>query len=450
MKKFFALLLVALMLASLTACGGEKPGNGTSGGKPIQTPANAEPPAATDGSSGDSGEMIPLSAVTLPDPIAFDDYEAQWAVRDANPVDESFMKALNAFAYESAAKILANDGKSACYSPLSVYYALAIAASGASGDTQKELLDALGVEDVETLSAQCGNLFRALYSDNETATLKLADSLWIDDDFSPKDAFVQNAVANFYAETFRADLSTQQAMDAMAAWVNERTAGKLSPKFTPDPMLLMTIINTIYFHDQWTNQFDADKTAKGAFHMADGSDVECDFMHATFGNHGYLKGDDYAKTTLYLADNARMVFVLPDEGADVADFLDADKLQAVLTAQEQSYGDVKLSLPKFDNSSDLELSEALKAMGIERAFKEDADFTGITDEDCFIGGVLHQCRVSVSEDGVEAAAYTAIMMCGTGMMTGSAEINFDRPFLYAIVGNNGAVLFVGVCMNPGA
>ncbi|HOG00514.1 MAG: Serpin (serine protease inhibitor) [Firmicutes bacterium ADurb.Bin248] len=444
MKKFLALSLAALMLAGMTACGGEKPGP-----SPMIT-LSPVPPGTDAQSSGDSGEIIPLSAVTLPESIAFDDYDAKFAVRDANPVDESFMKALNAFAYESAANVLANGGESACYSPLSLYYALAIAASGASGDTQKELLKALGVKDAETLSVQCANLFRALYSDNETATLKLADSLWIDEGFSPKDAFVQNAADHFYAETFRADLATQDAMDAMAAWVNERTAGKLNPQFTPDPMLLMTIINTIYFHDQWVNQFNADNTAKGNFRLANGALAECDFMHATFGNHGYLKGKDYAKTTLHLADGSRMVFVLPDEGQNIADFLDEKKLSDVLAAEEQSYGEVKISLPKFDNASDLELTGALKAMGIARAFEQDADFSGITDEDCFIGGVLHQCRVSVNEDGVEAAAYTAIMMCGTGLMTGSAEINFDRPFLYAVEGGNGAILFIGVCMNPGA
>ncbi|HWQ59246.1 MAG TPA: serpin family protein [Clostridia bacterium] len=441
MKKFFALALAALMLLSLTACGGEK-----SGSKPLVTLS----PLPPETNAQSSGEILPLGAVTLPDSIAFDDYDAQSALREANPVEESFLAALNGFAYESASKILNQDGENACYSPLSIYYALAIAAGGASGDTQKQLFDALGVEDAQTLSAQCGNLFRLLYKDNEIVKLRLADSLWIDDGFSPKDAFVQNAVDHFYAETFRADLATQEAMDAMAAWVNERTGGKLNPEFTPNDQLIMTIVNTIYFYDQWASQFNAENTAEGAFTLADGTDATADFMHGTFTNHGYLKGEDYAKTSLYLADGAKMVFVLPDEGKNVADFLEAEKLAAVLSAEEQSYGEVKVALPKFDNASDLELSEALKAMGVTAAFERDADFSGITDEDCYIGSVLHQCRVSVNEDGVEAAAYTAIMMCGTGLMTGSAGIVFDRPFLYAIVDASGAVLFVGMCMNPAA
>lgn len=443
MKKYLAILIAALMLAACAACGAPKD---------TDTPVDTDQPANTDDSSANAGEVVQLGAVTLPDSIAFDDYDAQSAVRDANPVDDGTIDAVNSFAYESAVKIL-NDGqnKSGCFSPLSLYYALAIAASGASGDTQAQLLSALGMADTQTLSTQCGNLFRDLYADNDIVKLTLADSLWVDNEFSPKDAFVQNAVKNFYAETYSADLSTQKAMDAMAQWVNAHTNDLLNPQFEPNDSLLMSIINTIYFKDQWTDNFDEKDTVQAPFYLADGTTVQCDMMNRTFTNQSYLKGDDYAKTSLNLADGSKMVFVLPDEGVDVYSFLsDAQKLKTVLNADEDVYGDVKVSLPKFDNSSDLELADALKAMGITSAFEKDADFSGITDGNCFIGAVQHQCRVSVNENGVEAAAYTAVMMCDTGMMTGSAEITFDRPFLYSIVDQTGAVLFVGVCMNPAA
>lgn len=443
MKRFFTLLLALLLALNLAACAAQTPNEATPDVQKPESSLIATP-------HSEAAAFAPLAAVTLPKSIPFDDYDAQFAVREANPVEESFLAALNGFAYASAANVLAGGGESGCYSPLSLYYALAIAATGAAEDTQKELLDALGVKDMQTLLVQSGNLFRALYSDNDVAKLLLADSLWIDDGFAPKEAFIQNAAEYFYADTFRADLASQEAMDAMAAWINERTAGLLEPSFEPDARTLMCILNTIYYNGQWVTRFDADQTAKGNFYLADGTSSECDFMHATFSNYGYLKGEDYAKTTLPLADGSRMVLVLPDEGENIADFLEEKKLSAVLSAQQQSFGEVKISLPKFDNASDLELTQALKAMGIGRAFEQDANFSGITDEECFIGDVLHQCRVKVNEDGVEAAAYTAIMMRGTGLMSGSAEITFDRPFLYAIESSNGALLFIGICMNPAA
>lgn len=441
MKKLLSFVLATFMLLSVTACGGEKD---------TEQPADTQAPVHTDNSAG-SGPILPLSAVTLPDSIAFDDYDAQFAVRDANPVNENFLNALNAFAYQSAVNIL-NNGKSenACFSPLSLYYALAIAATGAAGETQRQMLEALGVDDAAALSQQSGNLFRFLYTENEVRKLNIANSLWIDDELSPKNAFVENVVENFYAETYRVDFASQAAADAMAEWIEAHTNGKLSPSFEPDERQILSIINTIYYLNQWVNQFDPEKTAKDTFTLKTGETVECDFINSNY-SQGYYKGSNFTLSSVYLKDNDRMVFVLPDEDVSVYDLVkDADTLAAILSSPEETYGEFTFKLPKFDQSADMDLVEALKALGITEAFEEHADFTGITDEGCFISGVNQQCRVALDENGVEATAFTQITMCGTGMPMGSAELILDRPFLYAIVSSNGTVMFLGICMNPAA
>lgn len=441
MKKLLAMALAALMLAGATACGGEKE----------QTePLDTGKPGNSDGGA-QSGTVERLGAVTLPEAIGFEDFDAQRAVREANPVDAGFIEAVNGFAYASAARILKNDeGENGCYSPLSLYYALAIAATGASGETQKQMLAALGAGDAETLSRQSGNLFRLLYSENEVRKLNIANSLWIDDGFSPKNAFVENAVENFYADTYRVDFASKAAADAMAEWVNAHTNGKLSPSFEPDERQILSIINTIYYLNQWSTQFDPERTAKDTFTLENGETVTCDFINSSY-SQGYYKGSNFALSSVYLKDSDRMVFVLPDEGVSVYDLVkDADALAAILSSPEETYGEFTFKLPKFDQSADMDLVEALKALGITEAFEEHADFSGITDEDCFISGVKQQCRVALDENGVEATAFTQIVMCGTGMPMGKAELILDRPFLYAIVTSGGTVMFLGACMNPAA
>lgn len=440
-KKLIALALV-LMFMGLAACGQKEPAGPLAETRPPQAP-------------GASGAIAPLQAVTLPEAIPFENYEARSVQRKENPVDADLLAALNGFAYESAAQIIGRDsqnGKSACYSPLSLYFALAIAATGAAGETQTELFSLLGAADAQSLSAKCGSFFRALYADNNAVKLRLADSLWIDDSFEPEAAFVQNAAEHFYADTFRADLASREAMDAMAAWINERTAGLLEPSFEPDPRTLLCILNTIYFKGAWEAPFDEQNTIEETFYRADGTEVPRAFMHATFTNQGYLKGEGYAKTSLRLADGSRMVLILPDEGKSVADFLASKALAAAIEAEEEGFGEVKVALPQFDHFSDLELTDALRNMGVIEAFRPEADFSGIVGagDECFIGQVLHQCRVRVNEEGLEAAAYTAIIMRALGALQGSAEIAFDRPFLYALVDQSGAVLFLGVCMDPAA
>lgn len=72
-----------------------------------------------------------------------------------------------------AAQVLGEDADGS-YSPLSLYYALALAATGAAGETQTQMLDLLGISDPAQLSDQCAKLYRLLIRDNEVGTLRLA------------------------------------------------------------------------------------------------------------------------------------------------------------------------------------------------------------------------------------------------------------------------------------
>ena len=77
----------------------------------------------------------------------------------------------------------------------------------------------MGVADSETLSSK-RNLYRLLYTDNEIGKLKIANSLWLDDDMNGepiefKKSFVKNAAENFYASSHSvdfADADTEKAM----------------------------------------------------------------------------------------------------------------------------------------------------------------------------------------------------------------------------------------------
>ena len=65
---------------------------------------------------------------------------------------ESFLEAVRQFSWGSAALLLEETEENRNYSPLSLYYALALAAQGASGTTEQEFLDLLGVGDREELA----------------------------------------------------------------------------------------------------------------------------------------------------------------------------------------------------------------------------------------------------------------------------------------------------------
>ena len=88
---------------------------------------------------GSGGGTEPIMDVIYPKALAFEDTDGAWEVRDENPVDEAFEAAIKDFAYKTSVRIFENRGDNINYSPLSLYYALALVASGAEGDTQREL-----------------------------------------------------------------------------------------------------------------------------------------------------------------------------------------------------------------------------------------------------------------------------------------------------------------------
>ena len=59
-------------------------------------------------------------------------------------------------------------------------------------------------------------------------------------------------------------------------------------------------------------------------------------------------------------------------------------------------------------------------------------------------------QLALDENGVEAAAYTAIGIEKMSLMPDAEPVEFklDRPFFYYVTSPDGAVLFVGVLYNP--
>ena len=124
--------------------------------------------------------------VEYPQPYSFIDFDAEKELREENPIDDNFIKAINEFSYKTSTNILTDTGENINYSPLSLYFALSLAASGAEGETEEQLLALLGVSDKEFLSEQCGNFYRMYYKDNEIGKLKIANSIWMDHEYKGK------------------------------------------------------------------------------------------------------------------------------------------------------------------------------------------------------------------------------------------------------------------------
>mgnify|MGYP001069982708 CR=1 FL=1 len=102
--------------------------------------------------------------------------------------------------------------------------------------------------------------------------------------------------------------------------------------------------------------------------------------------------------------------------------------------------------------SDIDLIEGLKTLGIVDIFDVSlADFSPMCEEsdDIYMSEAKHAARITVDEKGCVAAAYT-IMAAEDGAVIATEKIDFvlNRPFVFAITGADGTVLFIGVVEEP--
>ena len=145
-----------------------------------------------------------------------------------------------------------------------------------------------------------------------------------------------------------------------------------------------------------------------------------------------------------------MYFILPREGVAMDDVAAELSTSFYTWCDSFTRCDVNLSLPRFSADYGTSLKDALQALGVEKAFTSEADFSGISDEDVRIGDVLQKTFIKVDEEGAEAAAVTSVML--EAMSAGPPiikHLTLDRPFFYAICERTtGGILFMGKNGHP--
>ncbi|MDG4865814.1 serpin family protein, partial [Streptomyces sp. T-3] len=145
------------------------------------------------------------------------------------------------------------------------------------------------------------------------------------------------------------------------------------------------------------------------------------------------------------APEARVRFVLGEPGAGPTEVLPAAWAdQGGRQALDAEV--VKVALPRISLRMKLDVSDQLRALGVELPFSDAADFSGLSPEPLVISQVVQESVVKVAEHGIEAAAVTAIpMAAGAAPRPPRTElIAYDRPFGLVVLDGEGEVpLFVG-------
>ena len=436
-RKIIGLLCAAVMLISLlAACGAASSPDVRPGGDPAK-PAKEEPAVWAEQMNAKKTETVDRTM-------------------HADPFDE---KLLDFLSEKAEGNYMA--------SPLSFRYALGLLLAGAEGETKEELLNALGVSSEEEWIEYCldFNGFVDYYAadleqDIELyeegvkegwipkdeaepfRALRVANSVWkaerIEADFT--DAYRRSVEQNYAAE-YRS-FTPENAAEKINEWADIKTEHmiqKLLPEDYPADQLAVVLMNALYFKDAWADEFSEYQTKEADFHTRGGGTVRKDFM---------TRQDDFA----YYEDADTRLVILPMKGGVSMAFVLGSREGLAEKISGASLEDVIVTIPKIDLETDFsngEFVDFLKACGVRRAFDSgSADFSAMIDHPVFVGDIIQKTRIKLDEEGVEAAAVTAVMLAeGAAFEPAEPRVfTADEPFsfyIYTTCNDTTAILFAG-------
>jgi serine protease inhibitor len=364
-----------------------------------------------------------------------------------------------AFGFELLRQVHSEEaaGENIFISPASVAMALGMTYNGAAGGTEAAMRETLALGDAAP--AEVGAAYRLLLHRllelDPAVEFTPANSIWYREGLEVRPEFVETNRRDYDAEVTALDFDSPDAAPTINGWVAEKTKGLIEEIVEPpiDPLMMLYLIDAIYFKGKWTEPFQPELTAPRPFRLADGTTKRVPTMgFAAPGHVAYYRGSGVEALELSYGDSSfAMTIVMPEEPGGIGELVEqltAERWEAIVRSLEPSQFEVYM--PKFKLEYEVNLNNTLKAMGMGVAFDPaQADFSGIGrgPRPLYISEVDHKTYVDVNEEGTEAAAVTGI---GVRVTSIPPRIAVDRPFVFAIRERaSRLILFLGVMMEPG-
>ena len=382
-------------------------------------------------------------------------------VTDPVPIDLTEAQAIiiesgNEFAFDIFGKVIekAEPVQNVMISPLSISYALSMTINGAAGETRDAMQEALRISgiDQETLNKSYKALTSALLTIDKKVLISIANSVWTEDDFEVKKAFIDVLTSYYDAESKAFDIGDPLAPGLMNSWIEEKTNGLIREMIDQLPdNTVMLLINAIYFKGQWKLQFDKSKTVDEAFFLTGNSQVTVPVMKQK-KDFKVFEGNGFKIAEFpYGQGNYVMDVILPDDKEGLNSTLALiNSSDYELWVNQMAEQEVEVSFPRFKYGFKRTLEDILSDMGMGIAFTEFADFSNISEQnDLLLNDVAHQTFIETNEEGTEAAAATVVTVGTTSMPPPPLEFRMDHPFLYIIrETSTNSILFMGRVSDP--
>ncbi|KAL7547956.1 hypothetical protein ACHAWF_011246 [Thalassiosira exigua] len=398
--------------------------------------------------------------------------------RGASAADAVNLTSHRLFADALTSNLYSSDNPNGCSSALGVSMAFSLLYPGTQGNGTVELQGAMGFplnksqlvweevsERMTTASGgQCAGSVWNGVCNREAPLLKIANSVWLDDGSTLSQNY--STVVGEYASQI--NFTSPQSPVIVNEWVENSTNGLIDSIVDPTkplyPPYVLIAINSIYLKAAWRDQFSKYRTNLDRFYKslireeAEGA-ADAHFMNAVeYYPYSHSAVPGYQVVELpFASSQMSMIFVLPQ--LENSEAVNSTKLLSSLDKLQRTR--LALALPKFkfESNYDDELKAALEATGIDSVFREGTGaLCGIFEDSAncnklIVDKVIQKTVIDVNEEGVEAAAVTALAVGATSVFidpNSPYKMVLDHPFQFFIFDKTEeVVLFEGRVGEPG-
>ena len=355
---------------------------------------------------------------------------------ELTPEESEGVESFNDFSYELIGKAFEKNEKKpsninfSC-SPVSASIYFSMIANAAGGESRKEVLDMLKVEDINTLNSLNAKLMHYMPCKDNGAYLAIANAYWVAERNTVTPDFETTLKNVFNGEVKYVDFGVPSTADAINKWAKENSNGMI-PIIIHDWRAHRSAeffsADAVCFNGTWSSEFKEADTKKEKFNGVNNISV-VDMMNCV-ETMRYLKSEKFQMVEKTFRGGANYVeLYLPEEGVSLKELVNdlvSEKCKQIKESDKEYY-EVTLSLPKFSHTDEFDLTEISSEMGVSL---DNFDFSAMGLK---IGQL--ECKQNTSikfdEHGVELAAITS-----GGMTIGDyhrpVTVNFNRPFFYIV------------------
>lgn len=348
-------------------------------------------------------------------------------------------------------------------SPVNTVLTLGLIANGSDGKAQNNILNAFGTSmNMETMN-QCASYLKSRltafnnYDENTSATnsnlsskayVNFQNSVFINDEISVRNSFLQNNADFFGFDIFRLDFSNENLNSKIDNHFKNYTE-KSNVNINKDDCFV--VANAMEIYDQWLNPYSQNDVKKGTFYSST-KEKEVTYMTS---NESYLYSDKAEGIIKYtLGTPLKFLAIMPKNNITLADYI--SELNYVEYSKLLQSFNVSAfataSIPEFSGNkvqSTISYKEELSNCGLSNLFTEDISLKNISlSDDVFINDILEITpEIKINANGISGKENVkkSNLKKAEPIKIQDTTIDFSKPFIFMMIDNESDIpLYIGV------